>query len=128
MTVGNRRIISLRAAGVVAHPQFGRGYRDMVTCRSWTIEEGMRAVQVWLAAMLWPARVPGQAQPQHLLHPTVKKAYGHLRRYIMFHLTSAAAAGYKSVAEIHAAAEAADRDLLEFAKLVQVPERGCFAG
>jgi hypothetical protein len=119
VATGSRRLISQRATGVIAHPQFGRLYRDVVTCRSWTIEEGMRAVQVWLPAMLWPVRVPGQSQPQQLWHDTVKRAYGHLRRYLMFHLTSAAAAGYTSAADIAAAAQAADKDLLEYAALVE---------
>jgi hypothetical protein len=86
-------------------------------------------VQVWLAAMLWPVRVPGQAQPQQLLHPTVKRAYGHLRRYLMFHQTpAAAAAGYKSNQDFAVAAKEADRNLLEFAKLVQQVHTRCFVG
>lgn len=109
-----RRVISNRASGVILHPQHGRGYRDVVDRHNcWTMEEGMRG-PMWLAAMLKAVK-DGNSEKQ-LLDPVVKKAYGHLRRYLLFHLS---VGDYESQQELDSAADAAGNELLDFARLAQ---------
>jgi len=109
-----RRLISSRAAGVVAHPLCGRTYRDVVDkCQSWTMEEGMRA-PMWLAAM-FRAALTSSAE-QQLLDPVCKAAYGHLRRWLDFHLTGRS---FDTQEQLEAAAQEAAKELLQYARLAQ---------
>jgi hypothetical protein len=125
---GMRRVMAERAAGVVPHPGYGRQYRDVVAYhRSWTIEDSINAITTVLGAIFAPVQQDGNMV--QVMDPLVKKAYGHLRRYIMFHLLVPPAwdselpaeqqKGYKTHQDLCQAADEAHQELLEFGKLIQ---------
>ena len=80
---------------------------------SWQIEDCARAVECFFPSLFRPA---GRPAVEVLTPGAVKKAYGHLRRFAVFHM---AMEKFDNFASLTTAALAARRELLEYGKLAE---------
>lgn len=86
----SRRIIKgrVRGLGIGLHPNFNRPARDVLSSSkgSWQIEDFARALECFLPLLFRPHR-SGNTSEEVLQPDIVKKSFGHLRRFGLFHMT-----------------------------------------
>lgn len=115
-----RRVVSQRVQGFAdgLHPQCNRPLRDLVKYHSSLhMDELADGIRGLFAPLLYSGTGPqGQQLCAILHHPEVKKAYGHIRRFAVFHLTEQQ---FSSREEYEAAVDEAHRELLEYCKLAE---------
>lgn len=118
-----RHVIRGRIGGMQLHPAFNRKFRSPFTSlASWQIDDCARAMQCFLPMLLRPARSGQRELP--LLTPEVsKKAFGHLKRFLAFHVGHVQ---YNSWPEYMQAARAATNELIAYGALME-KVRACSA-
>lgn len=105
-----------RVGGMHLHPAFNRRFRNPFTSlASWQIEDCARAMQCYLPVLFRPAR-SGQRELALLTPVVAKKAFGHLKRFLAFHLGHVE---YETRAEYTAAAKEAADELLHYGTLME---------
>eukprot|EP00883_Tetradesmus_obliquus_P012537 jgi/Sobl393_1/539/SZX70654.1 len=117
VTRDDRQIIKGRGLGIGLHPSFNRRPRDVLSSSkgSWQIEDFARALECFLPLMFRPLR-SGSASEQVLRPDIVKKCFGHLRRFGLFHMTHHS---FDSQGQMLLAAVAAHEELLAYGKAAE---------
>lgn len=115
-----RNIIAQRVKGFARglHPQKNRPVRDPVKHKAGLMfEEVAEGLLGIFAPLFWPVLdAMGRVKLEIFPDPYIKQAYGCLRRYAQFHLSDH---DFSSQAELAAAADAAQNELLSYGKLAQ---------
>ena len=117
VTRDDRQIIKGRGLGIGLHPSFNRRPRDVLSSSkgSWQIEDFARALECFLPLMFRPLR-SGSASEQVLRPDIVKKCFGHLRRFGLFHMTHHS---FDNQGQMLLAAVAAHEELLAYGKAAE---------
>ena len=110
------RLIAERCSGFTLPPAFGRPVRDIIHQRGMYFMEDWKRL-LWLLPALF-RQAHGHPPP---LHPLVKRALGHLRRFLVFHLTSQSGSRDHLLLEL----QDATKELLQFATLAEEVTTGC---
>lgn len=112
-----RRVIAQRAAACALHPQINRPMRNIVKHHAGMhMDELAAGITGLFGLLLWPTRDSNGHLVEVLHDPVVKKAWGHLRRFAVFHLS---VQDCNTRSEYEVAARAAQDELLEYCKLVE---------
>jgi hypothetical protein len=115
----SRRIIKgrVRGLGIGLHPNFNRPARDVLSSSkgSWQIEDFARALECFLPLLFRPHR-SGNTSEEVLQPDIVKKSFGHLRRFGLFHMTHHS---FDSEDQMLLAALEAHEELLAYCKAAE---------
>jgi hypothetical protein len=91
--------------------------KDIVSGKgSWQIEDWCRAVECFIPMLFRPVLVRGRQVLEVLKPAHVKTAYGHLRRFAVFHMTMGR---FQTWEELGTAADKAAEELLAYGKLAE---------
>ena len=111
-----RRVIKGRGLGIGLHPSFNRPFRDPLSKKgSWQIEDFARAVECFFPLLFRPM-VSGN-QREDVLPENIRKPYGHLLRFALFHMKTDHS--FKTWDELWKAAAEAHNELLGYGKAAE---------